>query len=291
MSELLKSRLLFKDDLSVMLEDSTIEVLSVGEWIQRDEDKITNNILQSYKLLLCVQGEMVVNCYNQEYRILPNDVVLIPPSLTYSGFCLGEKKASFLYLFFKIDSPYNDLAYCLLMRNQFYILKQYLDKAMHLQFRRLMSNSNEVKEGSYFELKYLIMKYIIAFYSHYRNNMMQIEVKQISQKHTVIKDTISYLEKHVDEKVKVQDICKTLFVSQSYLYKTFMMTYGVSPQLFILNHKLIRSLTYLQKTTLSIHEVAQKTGFSNIHHFSQAFKNKYNLSPKQFQKKYFKGGL
>lgn len=90
MSELLRSKILFKDNLSAMLEDSTIEILSIGEWIQKDEGRIANNILQSYKLLLCVKGEIVVDCYNEEYHILPNDVVLIPPSLPYTAQCIGE---------------------------------------------------------------------------------------------------------------------------------------------------------------------------------------------------------
>lgn len=287
MSELLKSKILFKDNLSMMIEDTNIIVLSVGEWIQKDTAKISNNILQSYKLLLCVTGTMVIHCFDDQYYIQENDVVLIPPSLPYTAACVGHVKASFLYLFFTIESKRNDLTYNLLMKERLFFIKEYIDESMFKQFRRMMTNSNLIKDGSYFELKYLIVKYIIAFYSHYKNDLMRIETMRYEKDENTLREVLLYLESNIEESIKVSDLCRYFYVSQSYLYKVFIETYKISPQNFILNQKLVRSLALLQQKQFGIQEIAQKTGFNSIHHYSFSFKKKYGLSPKRFQKEYF----
>ncbi|MBK9744781.1 MAG: helix-turn-helix transcriptional regulator [Saprospiraceae bacterium] len=49
------------------------------------------------------------------------------------------------------------------------------------------------------------------------------------------------------------------------------------------NKRLAHAEELLQKSELSISEIAYASGFSSPHYFATVFKQKYNMSPSQFR--------
>lgn len=96
---------------------------------------------------------------------------------------------------------------------------------------------------------------------------------------------IGYIHAHLKEPIKVGSLSEISGMSESNFSHTFKKIYGESPQKYIHNAKLDLSIELLKQE--SVTDVALQLGFDNISHFIKLFKNKFELTPKQYQIKYF----
>lgn len=72
-------------------------------------------------------------------------------------------------------------------------------------------------------------------------------------------------------------------VSYVWLRKTFKEVMGVAPGQYHLNLKIDKAIQLLGETSLSISEIAFRTGFDSLFYFSRIFRKKTNLSPSEFR--------
>ena len=83
----------------------------------------------------------------------------------------------------------------------------------------------------------------------------------------------------------VEDLGHSLAMSRVYLYKKLVALTGKTPIEFIRVIRLKRAAQLLEKSQLTVAEVAYKVGFNNPKYFARYFKEEFNLLPKAYQKK------
>lgn len=76
-----------------------------------------------------------------------------------------------------------------------------------------------------------------------------------------------------------------LNMSKSSLYRKLKTMTGLSANDFIRNIRLKRACVLLNSKTASISEIAYSVGFSDPKYFSLCFKNEFNMTPSEFQKR------
>lgn len=79
--------------------------------------------------------------------------------------------------------------------------------------------------------------------------------------------------------ISVTDFEENLGYSKSKLYRTMMDLVGKSPNQFLRDYRLYKSLELLEKQSSTISEVAYQTGFSSPAYFSKCFQKRYGVSP------------
>jgi len=95
------------------------------------------------------------------------------------------------------------------------------------------------------------------------------------------------LQKVIEENLKdpefdVDALCKTLYLSQSTLYRKIRALTGESPTLFIQSYRLKRGAQLLKANFGNVTEVAYEVGFSSSAYFTQCFKEKFHRLPHTF---------
>lgn len=73
-------------------------------------------------------------------------------------------------------------------------------------------------------------------------------------------------------------------ISEVYLRKLFKQAFSVTPKQYILDYRMQFAKQYLSENLLSVAEVAERCGFSDVYHFSHIFKTKNGLTPKEYAK-------
>lgn len=81
----------------------------------------------------------------------------------------------------------------------------------------------------------------------------------------------------------VEDLARSLTISRVQLYRKVKAILGISVSEHINNLRLERSKELLLKSKQNISEIAYAVGFSSPYYFSNVFKNKYGISPKEFR--------
>ncbi|WP_210617192.1 AraC family transcriptional regulator [Mammaliicoccus lentus] len=103
---------------------------------------------------------------------------------------------------------------------------------------------------------------------------------------TRVKKLIAYIQEHFNSKMTLDTFSKQIHMSHSETIKLFKQHVKQTPFQYLLNVRLEQSIRMLHSLHFyTITEVAMNCGFSTTSYFIQVFKNKYGLTPKQFQKR------
>jgi DNA-binding response OmpR family regulator/two-component sensor histidine kinase len=143
-----------------------------------------------------------------------------------------------------------------------------------------------------------ILKFKIKNALTYRERLRNIYKQQISIEPSEI-TTTSYDQEFIDKAIKVVEenisnsefdvktFSSALAMSPSTLLRKIKAITGEPSDKFIRTIRLKRAAQLLLKSPFSITEICYDVGFSSQKHFSTAFKNRFNLSPTEYKKKYY----
>ena len=114
-------------------------------------------------------------------------------------------------------------------------------------------------------------------------NPSEVQITSMDEK--LIKKAVAVVEANLAEAgFSVEELSKELAMSRVYLYKKMMAITGKSPIEFIRIIRLKRGAQLLEKSQMSIAEVAYEVGFNNPRYFSKYFKEEYGMLPTAFVK-------
>ena len=93
-----------------------------------------------------------------------------------------------------------------------------------------------------------------------------------------------YICDHFGENVTIDSLAEYLNYNAKYINRVFRKETGSSIHQFLLKYRVQRSQRLLQKTELSITEIASFCGFSSQTHFSSVFSKTVGLTPSEYRK-------
>ncbi|MCC2683950.1 MAG: hypothetical protein K0R75_849 [Paenibacillaceae bacterium] len=94
-----------------------------------------------------------------------------------------------------------------------------------------------------------------------------------------------YILNNLAHTVKISDLARQVFTSESHLRMLFRKTLGISPMDYLQQERMRRTKELLLNTEYSIKEISEKTGFANQNIFSRAFVNLEGISPREYRKR------
>ena len=97
----------------------------------------------------------------------------------------------------------------------------------------------------------------------------------------------NYIESKICEPLTVAEICQQFSISRSTLQLLFKNAVNQSPKKYISDMKLEKSCQMLRENKYTISEISLKLGYSSIHYFSNAFNQKYHISPSEYAKRIY----
>jgi len=98
-----------------------------------------------------------------------------------------------------------------------------------------------------------------------------------------VREAISFIEQNFQNDITIEEISAFCNLNRSYFGKIFHSTIGTSPQTFLINYRMRKAVELLKLTELPIRDISNAVGYPNQLHFSRAFKNVYNVSPKEWR--------
>lgn len=105
-----------------------------------------------------------------------------------------------------------------------------------------------------------------------------------TQEHTsVIKSVRKYIDDHYSEKIKMQDIAKSVSMSPSYLATLFKRKMNLSIHDYLLRVRIEKSIELMQNRELSIPEIIQECGIGSRSYYNKVFKKLIGLTPGKYR--------
>ncbi|MBE7083884.1 MAG: AraC family transcriptional regulator [Clostridiales bacterium] len=96
----------------------------------------------------------------------------------------------------------------------------------------------------------------------------------------------NYIEENLSSPITLESLAKTYNYSASHFRHIFTKHLKLSPKQFIIQKRMNKAQTLLEKTQKSITEIALECGFYDTAQFSKLFKKRFNVSPSEYKKTY-----
>lgn len=100
-----------------------------------------------------------------------------------------------------------------------------------------------------------------------------------------LRPVLDYIDAHLSDKLQVEEACKLANMSYHYFVKYFKKTMGISFVDYITLKKIRRAERLLLTKDLSISQIGEEVGMSNMAHFYKMFRKFKECSPNEYRKK------
>lgn len=240
------------------------------------------------KILYILEGSGTISVNKKTHQIVPDMLIFFQPATLYSfnpsssfyaiaiDFDLtqdfSDKKSIFPFIsesdFIqkKAHPPINAISRYAICKNMKYI-EPYLNE---------VCNEWKLKKTLYEETASSLLKYIIFKIISFENE--NSKVNSVSDK------ILNYISKNYDKKITNKRIADEFNYNPCYLNRVIISATGKSLHQYVMDFRVNTALKLLISTEFTIEEIALKTGFNSISHFSSCFKNTTGNPPSYYRK-------
>ncbi|QGQ98399.1 AraC family transcriptional regulator [Paenibacillus psychroresistens] len=265
--------------------------------------QVMERVIWDYEFLYLKEGELIVTIEERIYHGRPGDVFIFKPKLRHSIKVTGYKPVRQPHIHFDLleqeDSAEVRTSFIMeaemsehektlfrtdLLSEPPYNLPDYVRLNNPDSFEKLLFEliSEFQLKAPFYEIHIkglMINLLILLIREHHWNQSPQLQNKlqelQLIQR---------YLNEITDREVSLEELSKEFSISKYYLVRLFKTAFHMSPIQF---HRLARfekAKQLIQYTNLPFKQIADQTGFQNIHAFSRAFKKIAGAAPSAYRR-------
>jgi AraC family transcriptional regulator len=99
-----------------------------------------------------------------------------------------------------------------------------------------------------------------------------------------LKKAIEYIQAHLNEEIKLASIAAQLDMSQYYFVRLFKQSMHISPYQYVIQQRIDRAKHLLKTTSMSMSEIADRTGFSHQSQLTNQFRKIVGTTPSNYRK-------
>lgn len=121
----------------------------------------------------------------------------------------------------------------------------------------------------------------LEMFMHYASEVQSLQIKLTSNE--VINQALQYIDIHIDEKIKIEDVAQHCHYSESGLHHLFSKWMHQSLNQYITQKKIEKACFLLTHTSLSCTAIAQKLSYGSQSYFIQQFSKVMKITPTQYR--------
>lgn len=248
-----------------------------------------------YEIYLLVDGDVSYQIEGRNYDLKPGDVILINSRELHQAQVNDMNKPyerivlwlnrSFIR---DLSTEQTDLATCFEAPNHKNVIRANVERQQ--TFRGLLNRLLELKDYKGFGADLYPVAHITELLLYLNEEMTLVKQRPRVEvrKNRLIEGIIEYIADHLDEEIKIDDLAQIFFLSKFHLCREFKNQTGTTLHRYIVQKKLIHAKQLILEH-LPITEVYQQSGFGDYSNFFRAFRNEYNMTPKQYYDRIVKG--
>ena len=224
------------------------------------------------------KGVLIVN--GKEYSIKKNDIFLIPKGATIKYFADMEKPWTYMWVTFDGEMADTYLANACLSAETPVVhstipTESYTPLIQSILDANHLTMANEIKRVAYL---YEILSMLIEAQASARNADGSYDYSADAY----VDYALQYIKINY-KTIKVGDIANYVGINRSYLTSLFKKKLNVTPQQYLIRHKLSEAARILKSTDMSVAEIAEAVGYDDSGNFARVFKQTYGLSPQNYR--------
>lgn len=253
-----------------------------------------------YEILLVTEGELMYQIeLNSGIKLCVGDVIFVPsyiPHATYASLDPHIRgiivKFSPLMLY-PVEVTQSDINYLLatpVYKEPYYVFRngETLTNELAPTLRRILKEFTELAPGYEISLRgelSLLYTWLIRNCSNDASDQ-QSDLKFDEYSSQKLHTVLQYLNNNYQYNISMQEVAEMCNMHYKQFSRFFKKITGKNFSEYLLDMRLNYAQKMLLKGEDSISEVASKCGFDYVSYFIRKFKEKYDVTPKEYQKMY-----
>lgn len=242
-----------------------------------DLRKISMHSHEYYELYCFLKGDVKYFVEGNIYHLKPGDLLIMKKSEAHSLLINKNVPYERIVVFF------NDEA---IIGNENHELTSFIiNKPLGKNNRYTAADLN------YFNYIYLLEKMCKLKDLSKKASYLSVIINELSTAKTSdgiysenTAEIIKYINEHITENLKLDNICERFFISKAHLIRRFKALTGTTVWDYILTKRLVMARVLLQSGERP-YDIFLKCGFNDYCSFFKAYKTKFGVSPKADYKK------
>lgn len=107
--------------------------------------------------------------------------------------------------------------------------------------------------------------------------------EQTQKSNRKLAEIVKYIHSHYSEPLGLSDIAKYFSLSPSHVVHLFKKEFGCKPSEYVNRIRISAAQTLLAETDLTVSEIADTIGYSDVYYFSKIFKKTVGVPPTKFR--------
>ncbi|MDF2668651.1 MAG: AraC family transcriptional regulator [Paenibacillus sp.] len=146
-------------------------------------------------------------------------------------------------------------------------------------------DTEEENEGEFIQERFnCLMKLVLMHLLDTHNSKSEPTSLSVKQK-KIVRTAKQYVREHIASTIEYDNLADLTGVSSRYLNRLFKQDTGISLKEYITRARIERASHLLTQTSMSVGQVAESLGYSDIYFFSKQFKKYGGQSPSYFRSK------
>lgn len=181
----------------------------------------------------------------------------------------------YFYCFSEITHPLDRI-------NYIFEDNQQIKQEVHYLINEIHKESQTKEKGYEIAINYSIKRLLLLLVRNDTKNMLHSSEEQDLSR---LKPVLDYIDRHLEDRILVEDVCELLNFSYHYFIKYFKKVMGMSFVDYINLKRIKKAELLLLTTDKSILEISYEAGITNMSQFYKLFKRANHCSPKAFKNK------
>ncbi|MFC4601179.1 helix-turn-helix domain-containing protein [Cohnella hongkongensis] len=270
---------------------TTEELLRKAEQNWRQKNYNGWHYHEEVEFLLILEGEITAYCREEQIVLGEGDISLFGSSEPHTT--MQTKPGRTKQIVFQIDlRKYWDLSTLSSMQHFSEVIRPLSSlNYIYKENKDVRERTGELIGEIYREMNDGRLGYELAVSSRIKNILLLLLRHDTRQQLNYndnrligrLQPAVDYVENNLDGKLSVAEISGRLNMSYTHFIKTFKKAVGMSFTDFVVLKRVKKAEQLLLTSDVSIAEVAEAVGISNLGHFYEMFRRLNGCSPKQFR--------
>jgi AraC-like DNA-binding protein len=276
----------------------------------RDDDKyrVPTRIIYDNEIILVVDGDCDYLVEGKETRLLPGDLLFMPPHVEHS--CQVRPGGRFHYYAVHFDWVYlgesHDFSVDDIYLSNDYRQAPFIPLEEELTGRPVVELDDfqfplVLKTAVRHEYERILAAMFATYSSNYFGSIVELRADMLKILGLAVRESVNerglrrshpdaerinrvfdWVGVHFAQPLTSQDLAAVANLSSGHFRVLFKEATGRAPLEFLAGVRMDRARVLLRKGGLSIGQVAEAVGYPDIHYFSRLFKKMEGISPKKF---------
>lgn len=248
-------------------------------------DELEITCITSGEGLFCIDG--------QDYHVKTGDIVFVSSSAIHLATPTNPMEASFFSIVF---SP---SCFCLAENNRIYTKYVAPILAQEFSFPEYLDGSEdwhstvwdyakEIEMASFLENgEMLCQSALLKLWNVLFTHGCPKHSKPIKETRSArLKDSIDFMHENFSRQIKISELSSISNMSEGHFSRVFKECMKTSPMEYLIGIRLKESARLLEKSDLSIGEIALSCGFNDFSYFGKHFRKVMNCSPREYRNRF-----